>query len=60
MEADLSYYRRRSAEEMAAAAAADSNIARDAHLELARRYDGEVAKLGVALRRADLRIVDAA
>ena len=59
MEADLSYYRRRSAEEMAAAAAADSNIARDAHLELARRYDVEVAKLGVALRRADLRIVEA-
>ena len=60
MEADLNYYKRRSAEETAAAAAADNAIARDAHLELARRYDGEIARLRVELRRAGFRIVNAA
>ena len=60
MEADLNYYKRRSAEETAAATAADNAIARDAHLELARRYDGEIARLRVELRRAGFRIVNAA
>lgn len=60
MEADINYYKRRSAEETAAAKAADKATARDAHLELARRYDSEVARLDVELRRAGFRIVSAA
>jgi len=60
MEADLSYYKRRSAEETAAAATADNEIARQAHLELARRYDREVARLDVELKRASFRVIRAA
>ena len=52
MEANLSYYKRRSAEKGAAAATADNSVAREAHLELARRYDGEIARLHVELKRA--------
>jgi len=60
MEADLSYFKRRSAEETAAAAATDNAVAREAHLELARRYDGEVARLDVELKRASFRVISAA
>ena len=60
MEADLSYYKRRSAEETLAAASADNVSAREAHLELARRYEGEIARLGVAVRRAGFHLVGAA
>jgi hypothetical protein len=58
MEADLSYYERRSAEEASAAAVATDASARDAHLELARRYEEEIARLGVELRRASFRLVN--
>jgi hypothetical protein len=60
MEADLNYYKRRSAEEAAAAAAASSETAREAHLELARRYDQQVAKIDVELRRSGFHLVSAA
>ena len=60
MEADLSYYQRRSAEESAAAAAAPNAKAREAHLELARRYEEQIAKLDSELRRAGLHLVSAA
>ena len=39
MEADLVYFSRRAAEEKAAAASADHPTARQAHLDLADRYE---------------------
>lgn len=60
MEADLSYYERRSAEERAAASAAIDAHAREVHLELAQRYDEQVTRLGVEVRRSELRLVSAA
>ena len=60
MEPDLNSYKRRSGEEAPAPAAASSETAREAHLELARRYDQQVAKIDVELRRSGFHLVSAA
>jgi hypothetical protein len=60
MDADLSYYRRRSVEENAAARAADDSRVRAVHLELARRYEQRCATMEAELRLAHLHLVSAA
>ena len=60
MEAELAYYRRRSAEEAAAADSAELQSVRDAHLELARRYDDRIAALETENGRAGIHLVAAA
>ena len=60
MEADLTYYRRRSAEETAAAEAAQLHNVREVHLALARGYEARIAELDAAQRRAHIRLIDAA
>ena len=60
MEADITYYRRRSAEEASAAAAASDSQVRNIHMELGRQYDQRVSRLEAEIRRAQMRVVDAA
>jgi len=60
MEADLLYYARRSAEERAAAALTPNEKARLAHLELARCYAEQIARIEVERRRAEFYVVTAA
>jgi hypothetical protein len=60
MEADLTYYRRRSAEETAAAEAAQLPKVREIHLALARGYDERLAELDTEQRRPHIRLVDVA
>ncbi len=59
MDADLNYYERRSAEEAAAAALAEDARVREAHLELARRYEQRISSIEAQRRRADFRLVSA-
>ena len=60
MQSDLAYYRRRADEETAAADLAEHQAARDAHMELAARYEMRVAALEAERRRADVHLVSAA
>ena len=60
MEADLSYYRRRSVEERTAAAAAPSIRVREIHLELAAAYEQRTSRLETPDRNAALHLVPAA
>ena len=60
MNADLTYYRRRSVEETAAARAAHDSRVRAVHLELARRYEERCAMMEAELRLAHLHLVSAA
>jgi hypothetical protein len=60
MQADLAYYRRRAAEETAAAHSAVHQGARDAHIELAGRYEIRIAALEAESRRAEVHLVSAA
>ena len=60
MDADLSYYRRRSMEENGAARAAPDSRVRAVHLELARRYEQRCATMEAELRLAHLHLVSAA
>ena len=60
MEAELSYYRRRSEEETAAARAAHDANVRNVHLELGRRYEQKISMIEAELRRAELRLVSSA
>ena len=60
MEADLTYYRRRSAEELAAAAATRNKKVRAVHLDLATRYDERVVSLAAEQRRSEMHLVPAA
>lgn len=60
MEADISYYRRRAAEEASAAAASSDAHVRRIHLELGRQYDQRISRIEADLRRAQMRVVDAA
>ena len=58
MENDRSYFSRRASEESAAADRAASGKARDAHLELARRYRDIAHSAEVRERRADMHMVE--
>jgi len=56
MENDLSYYTRRAAEERSAANATQGPV-RDAHLEMARRYEERLHSAKVAARRSAMHAV---
>jgi hypothetical protein len=60
MEAELSYYRRRSVEEAEAAAVAPDARVRRVHLDLARRYSDRIAALEAQQPGLHLRLVTAA
>ena len=56
MEAELSYYRRRSMEESRAAATATDSKARSVHLELGRRYLERVSIIEAEFRRQQMQL----